>query len=84
MPWVGLEATASVSERAKTVHALDRAATVIGSVNKIAVLYAFIVVVAAVVCISDWGGMTVWLNKNSGRMFEEDVVVSFKQLSHHS
>jgi hypothetical protein len=30
MPWVGLEPTISVFERAKTVHALDRAATVIG------------------------------------------------------
>jgi hypothetical protein len=28
MPWVGLEPTIPVSERAKTVHALDRAATV--------------------------------------------------------
>jgi hypothetical protein len=30
MPRVGLEPTIPVSERAKTVHALDRAATVIG------------------------------------------------------
>jgi hypothetical protein len=30
MPWVGFESTIPASERAKTVHALDRAATVIG------------------------------------------------------
>jgi hypothetical protein len=30
MPWVGFEPTTPVFERAKTVHALDRAATVIG------------------------------------------------------
>jgi hypothetical protein len=30
MPWVGFEATITASERAKTVHALDREATVIG------------------------------------------------------
>jgi hypothetical protein len=30
MPWVGLEPTIPVYERAKTVHAFDRAATVIG------------------------------------------------------
>jgi hypothetical protein len=30
MPWVGVEPTIPVFERAKTVHALDRAATVIG------------------------------------------------------
>jgi hypothetical protein len=34
MPWVGFESTIPPFERAKTVHALDRAATVIGSVNK--------------------------------------------------
>jgi hypothetical protein len=28
MPWVGFEPTIPASERAKTVHALDRAATV--------------------------------------------------------
>jgi hypothetical protein len=32
MPRVGFESTIPVFERAKTVHALDRAATVIGSV----------------------------------------------------
>jgi hypothetical protein len=31
MPRVGFESTIPVLERAKTVHALDRAATVIGS-----------------------------------------------------
>jgi hypothetical protein len=31
MPQVGLEPTSQVYERAKTVHALDRAATVIGA-----------------------------------------------------
>jgi hypothetical protein len=31
MPWVGFETTTPVFERAKTVHALDRAATVTGS-----------------------------------------------------
>jgi hypothetical protein len=30
MPWVGFEPTIPASERAKTVHALDRASTVIG------------------------------------------------------
>jgi hypothetical protein len=30
MPWVGFEPTTPVLERAKTVHALDRAASVIG------------------------------------------------------
>jgi hypothetical protein len=32
MPWVGLEPTIPVFERAKTFHALDRAATVIGAI----------------------------------------------------
>jgi hypothetical protein len=32
MPWVGFEPTISVFEQAKTVHALDRAVTVIGGV----------------------------------------------------
>jgi hypothetical protein len=31
MPWVGLEPTITESKRAKTAHALDRAATVTGS-----------------------------------------------------
>jgi hypothetical protein len=31
MPWVGFELTIPVFERTKTVHALDRAATVIGA-----------------------------------------------------
>jgi hypothetical protein len=30
MPWFGLEPTISASERAETVHALDRSATVTG------------------------------------------------------
>jgi hypothetical protein len=30
MPWVGFEHTIPASERAKTVHALDRSATVAG------------------------------------------------------
>jgi hypothetical protein len=33
MPWVGFEPTISAFERAKTVHAIDRAATVIGSIQ---------------------------------------------------
>jgi hypothetical protein len=33
MPWVGFEPTIPVFERAKTVHALDRAATVIGELH---------------------------------------------------
>jgi hypothetical protein len=33
MPQVGFELTISVFERAKTVHALDRAATVIGGLK---------------------------------------------------
>jgi hypothetical protein len=35
MPRVGFESTTPVFERAKTVHALDRAATVIGSLRLI-------------------------------------------------
>jgi hypothetical protein len=34
MPWMGFEPTTPVFERPKTVHALDRAATVIGSLAK--------------------------------------------------
>jgi hypothetical protein len=30
MPWVGFKPTVPASERAKTVHALDRSATVTG------------------------------------------------------
>jgi hypothetical protein len=37
MPWVGFEATIPASERAKTVHALDRSATVTGRM-----VYAFV------------------------------------------
>jgi hypothetical protein len=33
MSWVGSEPTIPVLERAKTVHALDRAATVIGELK---------------------------------------------------
>jgi hypothetical protein len=33
MPSVGFESTTPVFERAETVHALDRAATVIGTTN---------------------------------------------------
>jgi hypothetical protein len=33
MPWVRFEATISAFERAKTVHALERAATVIGGIR---------------------------------------------------
>jgi hypothetical protein len=32
MPWVGFEPTVPASERAKTVHPLDRSATVTGLV----------------------------------------------------
>jgi hypothetical protein len=32
MPWVGFEPTIPGSERAKTVHALDRSATVTGRI----------------------------------------------------
>jgi hypothetical protein len=31
MPWVGFEPTTPVVERAKTIYALERAATVIGT-----------------------------------------------------
>jgi hypothetical protein len=31
MPWVGFETTVQASEQAKTVHALDRSATVTGT-----------------------------------------------------
>jgi hypothetical protein len=40
MPWVRFEATISVFEQAKTVHALDRAATVIGPASKRTPLHA--------------------------------------------
>jgi hypothetical protein len=33
MPWMGFEPTIPVSERVKTVHALDRAATGIATVE---------------------------------------------------
>jgi hypothetical protein len=33
MPWVGFEPTSSVFKQVKTVHALDRLATVIGIFN---------------------------------------------------
>jgi hypothetical protein len=36
MPWVGFETTIPASERAKTVHALDRSATVTGGCSTIA------------------------------------------------
>jgi hypothetical protein len=35
MPWVGFEHTIPASERAKTVHTLDRSATVTGSVKEL-------------------------------------------------
>jgi hypothetical protein len=35
MPWVGFESTIAAFERAKTVHALDRAATVVGILRDI-------------------------------------------------
>jgi phosphohistidine swiveling domain-containing protein len=35
MLWVGFDPTTPVFERAKTVHALDRAATVIGEENNL-------------------------------------------------
>jgi hypothetical protein len=35
MPWLGFEPTIPVFERAKTVHALDRAATVIGKYMRV-------------------------------------------------
>jgi hypothetical protein len=38
MPEVGLEPTIPVLERAKTVHALDRTATVIGHINAAEIL----------------------------------------------
>jgi hypothetical protein len=38
MTWVGFEPTIPVLERAKTVHALDRAATLIGKIS----LYVYI------------------------------------------
>jgi hypothetical protein len=31
MPWVGFELTIAVFERAKTIHAIDRVATVIAN-----------------------------------------------------
>jgi hypothetical protein len=51
MPQVGLEPTIPVFERAKTVHALDRAATVIGLVNLIPSLI---------------GGRDSWINITTG------------------
>jgi hypothetical protein len=37
MPWVGFEPTIPAFERAKTVHALDRAATVIGIICEVGI-----------------------------------------------
>jgi hypothetical protein len=34
MPWMGFEPTIPGSERAKTVHVLDRSATVTGSLKR--------------------------------------------------
>jgi hypothetical protein len=39
MPWVGFEPTIQAFEPAKTVHALDRAATVIGKENNISPIF---------------------------------------------
>jgi hypothetical protein len=39
MPWVGFEPTTPASERAKTVHALDRAATVTGHCSQTPSVY---------------------------------------------
>jgi hypothetical protein len=39
MPWVGFEPTIPVFERAKTLHALDRAAIVIGNYSGLARVY---------------------------------------------
>jgi hypothetical protein len=37
MPWVGFEPTITASEQAKTVHALERSATVTGLIKKLPV-----------------------------------------------
>jgi hypothetical protein len=42
MPGMGLEPTTAVFERAKTVHALDRASTVIGSVIYVYCLFTYV------------------------------------------
>jgi hypothetical protein len=41
MSWVGFEPTITASERAKTVHALDRTATVIGRVNEYLLVFSY-------------------------------------------
>jgi hypothetical protein len=43
MPRVGFEPTIPVFKRAKTVHALDRAATVIGLTNSLVVIINVII-----------------------------------------
>jgi hypothetical protein len=40
MPWVGFESTVPASERAKTVHALDRSATVADRIHKRTALFS--------------------------------------------
>jgi hypothetical protein len=42
MPWVGFEPTIPVFERAMTVHALDRAATVITGLSSTRAIFTFI------------------------------------------
>jgi hypothetical protein len=56
MPWVGFESTIPASERAKTVHALDRAATVISDLlvytfGKETFLYFLTFMVRMLLCI---------------------------------
>jgi hypothetical protein len=46
MPWVGFKPTVPASERAKTVHALDRSANVTGQVG---IVYNYL-------AMTDWEG----------------------------
>jgi hypothetical protein len=45
MPWVGFERTITGSERAKTVHALDRSATVTGNLMYLVVCISVITII---------------------------------------
>jgi hypothetical protein len=57
MPWVGFEPTIPAFERAKTVHALDRAATVIVSLNVNKWNQP-----SGKICDTQWDGHVAWRN----------------------
>jgi hypothetical protein len=75
MPWVGFWLTIPVFERAKTVHALDRAATVIGPVryyfHEINILYVITWIIAT--CNSEVALFVVSCNISSLHKLHEDI-----------